>query len=51
MWDRYLIIAVASAAPGSSAALQFEQSLTLLDAAGDEVNTGQDNTPFSAQRR
>jgi hypothetical protein len=45
MWDHRLYIAEASAEPGSSAALQFEQSLTLLDAAGDELDTGQGNAP------
>ena len=38
MWDHRLYITEASAAPGSSAALQFEQSVMLLDADGNELN-------------
>jgi hypothetical protein len=40
MWDHNLYITEASAAPASLPALQFEQSITMLDAAGNEVNTG-----------
>lgn len=43
MWDHRLFITEASTAPGTLAALQFEQSITLLDATGDEVNTGRGN--------
>jgi len=45
MWDRRLYIAEASAAPGNSSALQFEQSITLLDATGNDLDTGQGNCP------
>lgn len=38
MWDHRLYITEASAASGSSDALQFEQSLTLLEADGNPVN-------------
>lgn len=38
MWDHRLYITEASAAPGSSEALQFEQSIMLLDADGNELN-------------
>ena len=38
MWDHRLYITEASAAPGSSDALQFEQSVMLLDADGNELN-------------
>jgi hypothetical protein len=38
MWDHRLYITEATAAPGSSAALQFEQSIMLLDADGNELN-------------
>jgi hypothetical protein len=41
MWDHQLYITEASAAPGSSAALQFEQSVTILDANGNDLDTGQ----------
>lgn len=40
MWDHHLYITEVSAEPASLPALQFEQSITMLDAAGDEVNTG-----------
>jgi hypothetical protein len=40
MWDHNLYITEVSAAPASLPALQFEQSITMLDAAGNEVNTG-----------
>lgn len=45
MWDHQLYITEASAVPGSSAALQFEQSITILDANGDDLNTGQGSPP------
>jgi hypothetical protein len=38
MWDHRLYITEASAAPGSSEGLQFEQSIMLLDADGNELN-------------
>lgn len=38
MWDHRLYITEASGAPGSSPVLQFEQSVTLLDADGKELN-------------
>jgi hypothetical protein len=38
MWDHRLYITEARAAPGSSAALQFEQSITILGADGNELN-------------
>ena len=38
MWDHRLYITEASAAPGSSDGLQFEQSIMLLDADGNELN-------------
>ena len=38
MWDNRLYITEATAPPGSQAALQFEQSVMLLDADGNELN-------------
>ena len=38
MWDHRLYITEASGAPGASSLLQFEQSITLLDADGKELN-------------
>ena len=38
MWDHRLYITEAAAAPGDSDALQFEQSIMLLDADGNELN-------------
>jgi hypothetical protein len=38
MWDHRLYITEALAAPGDSEALQFEQSIMLLDADGNELN-------------
>ena len=38
MWDHRLYITEATAAPGSAAALQFEQSIVILDADGNELN-------------
>ena len=43
MWDHRLVIAESSAPMGSSAGLQFEQSITLLDAKGEDLDTGQGN--------
>ena len=40
MWDHNLYITEVSAVPASLPALQFEQSITMLEANGDEVNTG-----------
>ena len=40
MWDHHLYITEVSAVPASLPALQFEQSITMLDADGNEVNTG-----------
>ena len=43
MWDHRLIIAESSAPMGSSSALQFEQSIGLLDAKGEDLDTGKGN--------
>jgi hypothetical protein len=43
MWDHRLVIAESSAPMGSSEGLQFEQSLTLIDAKGEELDTGKGN--------
>jgi hypothetical protein len=43
MWDNRLIIAESSAPMGSSEGLQFEQSLTLLDDTGGELDRGKGN--------
>lgn len=43
MYDHRLVIAEASAPMGSSAGLQFEQSIGLLDAKGDDLDTGKGN--------
>jgi len=43
MWDHRLFITEARAPPGSSAALQFEQSITLLDARGGDLDLGRGN--------
>jgi hypothetical protein len=43
MWDHRLVIAESSAPMGSSAALQFEQSIGLLDAKGEDLDTGKGN--------
>lgn len=43
MWDHRLVIAESSAPMGSSAGLQFEQSIMLLDAKGDDLDTGKGN--------
>ena len=41
MWDNRLYIAEASAPAGNSDALQFEQSLTILDPMGNDLDNGQ----------
>ena len=38
MWDHRLYITEASGVPGASSLLQFEQSITILDADGNELN-------------
>ena len=43
MWDHRLVIAEASAPMGESAGLQFEQSIGLLDAKGEDLDTGKGN--------
>ena len=43
MWDHRLVIAEASAPMGSSEGLQFEQSIGLLDAKGEDLDTGKGN--------
>ena len=40
MWDHRLYITEADGAPGIASLLQFEQSITLLNADGSEVNLG-----------
>ena len=52
MADRWLTITEAKAAPGDFDALQFEQSITLVDAMGvdRERNAGQDNRRFDCPR-
>jgi hypothetical protein len=45
VWDHQLYITEASAMPGSQAALQFEQSITILDDKGEDLNTGQGSPP------
>jgi hypothetical protein len=40
MYDRRLFIAEASAAPGDVPAIQFEQSIMLLDENGNELDRG-----------
>jgi hypothetical protein len=41
MWDRELYITEASAPAGNSDALQFEQSITILDPMGNDLDNGQ----------
>jgi hypothetical protein len=41
MWDRQLYITEASAPAGESDALQFEQSVTILDPMGNDLDNGQ----------
>ena len=41
MWDRQLYITEASAPAGDSDALQFEQSVTILDPMGNDLDNGQ----------
>ena len=43
MWDHRLVIAESSAPMGSSEGLQFEQSITLLDEKGGELDRGKGN--------
>lgn len=52
MADRYLTITEANATPGDFNALQFEQSITLVDSMGvdRERNQGQDNRRFDCPR-
>jgi hypothetical protein len=53
MADRYLTITEANAAPGDFNALQFEQSITLVDSMGvdRERNAGQENRRFDCPTR
>jgi hypothetical protein len=46
MWDHNLYIAEAVAVPGDMAALKLEQSLLLLDAEGNALDTGEGNCPI-----
>ena len=48
MWEHRLYIAEAVARPGDTAALKLEQSLLLLDADGEAVDTGSGNCPIAA---
>jgi len=41
MWDHQLYITEVSAPDGSQAALQFEQSITILDPMGNDLDNGQ----------
>jgi hypothetical protein len=45
MWDHQLYITEASAEPGSQPALQFEQSITILDSKGEPLDNGQGSPP------
>jgi hypothetical protein len=45
MWDHQLYITEASAEPGSQPALQFEQSITILDSKGELLDNGQGRPP------
>ncbi len=47
MWDHNLYIAEAVATPGDMAALKLEQSLLLLDADGEPLDTGSGNCPIA----
>jgi hypothetical protein len=47
MWDHNLYIAEAIAAPGDMAALKLEQSLLLLNAEGNALDTGSGNCPIA----
>jgi len=42
MWDHRLYITEANGDPGATSLLQFEQSVTLLDAQGNEINLDAD---------
>ena len=46
MWDHNLYIAEAVAQPGDMAALKLEQSLLLLNADGEALDTGEGNCPI-----
>jgi len=46
MWDHNLYVAEAIATPGDMAALKLEQSLLLLDADGNALDTGEGNCPI-----
>jgi len=48
MWDHNLYIAEAVAQPGDMAAIKLEQSLLLLDANGEALDTGEGNCPIPA---
>ena len=45
MWDHQLYVTEVSATEGSSDALQFEQSITILDANDKDLDTGQGSPP------
>jgi len=45
MWDHQLYVTEVSAVEGSGAALQFEQSITILDANNNDLDTGQGSPP------
>jgi hypothetical protein len=45
MWDHQLYITEASAPEGSQSALQFEQSITILDTNGNDLDAGQGSPP------
>ena len=45
MWDHQLYITEASAEPGSQPALQFEQSIAILDSKGELLDNGQGSPP------
>lgn len=45
MWDHQLYITEASAEPGSRPVLQFEQSITILDSKGEQLDNGQGSPP------
>ena len=45
MWDHQLYITQASAQPGSQSALQFEQSITILDDKGEPLDNGRGSPP------
>lgn len=45
MWDHQLYVTEVSAVEGSGPALQFEQSITILDANNNDLDTGQGSPP------